>query len=174
MSVIQEFLEQIDVSGLDVALLPDELKAELCVRFPFPTSLRDKPRAQAEMVHRSYSVLWQHGTPLPAGTVRTDSLTDPSANPWPSSIATLLRIADVHVFEQMRIASGVSWVTGVKTNVRELVMSRNRIAHGNDTVSVTADDVRRLMQWATRFARASDEGLGIKLQELTGTAWAAS
>jgi hypothetical protein len=41
-SVLQEFLEQLDGSGVDVARLPKELKAELCLRFPYPDSLKDK------------------------------------------------------------------------------------------------------------------------------------
>jgi RiboL-PSP-HEPN len=170
-SVLQEFLEQLDGSGVDVARLPKELKAELCLRFPYPDSLKDKPRDQAELLHRTYSPLWRDGTPLPAGTIRTGSLTDPSANPWPASIASLLRTAGVDVFEYVRLTSGVAWVTGIKTNVRELVQSRNKVAHGDDTVSVTADDVRRLMQWATRLARAADATLGAKLGELTNATW---
>jgi hypothetical protein len=75
------------------------------------------------------------------------------------------------VFEYVRLTSGVAWVTGIKTNVRELVQSRNKVAHGDDTVSVTADDVRRLMQWATRLARAADATLGAKLGELTNATW---
>jgi hypothetical protein len=169
-SALQEFLERLDASGLDVALLPRDLKSELCLRFPFPSHIKD-PRDQAELVHRTYDVLWQDGTPLPKGTIRTGSLTDPTANPWPNSVASLFNVVEVDVYQSLRNAGGVGWITGVKDNVKELVMSRNRVAHGDDTVQVTADDVRRLMQWATRFARATDDALGAKLGALTGTSW---
>jgi hypothetical protein len=108
---------------------------------------------------------------LPPGTIRTGSLSDPSANPWPNSIASLMKLVDVDVYDTLRQTGGVPWVTGVKDGVKELVMSRNKIAHGDDTVQVTADDVRRLMQWATRMARATDVGLGLKLLALTGSDW---
>src|SRR5206468_612042 len=99
------------------------------------------------------------------------SLTDPSANPWPGSVASLMKLVDVDLFEELRHTGGVPWKTGVKDNVTELVLSRNKIAHGDDTVQVTADDVRRLMQWATRMARATDLALGLKLRALTGSDW---
>ncbi len=172
VSVLQEFLERIDGSGIDVDLIPTDLKAHLCIRFPYPSSMNDKPLEQAALLHQSYSILWQRGTLLAPGTLRTDSLTDPSQNPRPSAMAGLLDLAGVDVFKRIvKSAGGVPWVKGVKENVNELVMSRNKIAHGDDSVSVTADDVRRLMQWATRFARASDEGLGEKLNVLTGRSW---
>lgn len=169
-SALQEFLERIDESGVDVAELPRDLKSELCMRFPFPPHVKDE-RERAELIHRTYGVLWRDGTSLPPGTIRTGSLSDPSANPWPNSIASLMKLVDVDVYDTLRQTGGMPWVTGVKDGVKELVMSRNKIAHGDDTVQVTADDVRRLMHWATRMARAADVGLRLKLLALTGSDW---
>lgn len=169
-SAVQEFLERVDASALDVALLPRDLRAELCLRFPYPAHVKEAPD-QTELVHRSYAVLWQDGATLPPGTLRTGSLVDPSANPWPNSVATLLKLLDVDVYAQLRDLGGVPWVAGVKDNVKELVMSRNKVAHGDDSVAVTADDVRRLMQWATRLARSADLALANKLVELTAAGW---
>jgi hypothetical protein len=170
MSITQEYLEQIDKSSLDVASLPHGLKLELCLKFPYPASVHDQ-RDRAQLLHERYWVLWQDGKALPGGTLRTDSLLDPSANPWPDSLIRLFRHTGVEVPEVLRAKGGNAWIAGVGRNVKELVQSRNKLAHGDESVSVTADDVRRLMQWSTRFARATDDGLGVKLRELIGTGW---
>lgn len=170
LSVVQEFLESIDRAELNAGDLPPSLRSQLCLRFPFPAELRDDLE-KIEHAHRNYASLWVDDAPIPQGTIRTESLGDPSANPWPSTIQSLLENVDVDIFDYIGRAAGSERVNGIKTYVKELVKSRNKLAHGDDSVQVTSDDVRRLMQWSTRFARATDQALGAKLEELTGNAW---
>ncbi len=173
IDVSQEFLEAIDSSGLDVAQLPLSLRAELCMRFPYPSGTKEE-RDRVAILHTAYAPLWRDGTPLDPGTIRTDSLTDPSANPWPKAIQRLLGTMGIDYFGFVFDRWGVDRVNGIKTYVLDLVEKRNKIAHGDDGVLVSGADVRNLLQWSTRAARACDASIGARLFALTGSSWTTS
>lgn len=168
LSVVQEFLERVDSASVEAGRLPIELRAKLCLRFPVDS---DDEVMNTAAVHTTYAPLWRDAERIPPGTIRTDSLTDPSANPWPTTVRAVLMALGIDIFDFIGRDAGGPRVTAIKTQVNELVMSRNKLAHGDDSVQVTADDVRRLMQWSTRFARDADRAMDSRLRDLTGVGW---
>lgn len=168
-SLLEEFLERIDESGVVVDLIPETLRAQLCRWY------REKPgRLSAEetkVVHTRYAVLWTAGSALPIGTLKTDSLRD-DGNPWPNKVHELMRRCDVDLNAQIVIDHGHTYLDDLQSYVGELMDYRNAVAHGDDPgANWTAADVRLRMTWATRMARACDRGLGTKLTAITGSGW---
>jgi hypothetical protein len=85
-----------------------------------------------------------------------------------------MEVVGVDYFDFIYRTWGVERAKGIKAYVRDLVDKRNRIAHGDDSVYVTVEDVRRLLKWSTRAARACDVALLEQLVAWTGSGWEAS
>lgn len=168
-SLIEEFLERIDQSGVIVDAIPETLRAQLCRWY------HDKPgrlsAEQTRMVHTRYAILWTPGSVLPAGTLKTDSLAE-EGNPWPDKVHGLMKRCDVDLNAQIVADHGQPYLDDLQNYVGELMDFRNAVAHGeNPGANWTAGDVRLRMRWVTRMARACDKGLGAKLTAITGTGW---
>jgi hypothetical protein len=168
-SLLEEFLERIDQSGVVVDLIPEDLRAQLC-RCYYEKS--GPPNAfQTMQAHKRYAVLWTAGVVLPAGTIKTDSLRD-DKNPRPDFVKGLMQRCDVDVYKQILVTYGEAYLKDLQEYVGELIDFRNAVAHGDDAAgSWTASDVRLRMRWATRLARACDKALGAQLDAITGTGW---
>lgn len=60
----------------------------------------------------------------------------------------------------------------MQEEVAKLVRFRNEVVHGDEPQPVSTGEVWRSIRWAARLARGSDDALGAKLVELTGShAW---
>jgi hypothetical protein len=166
---LQEFLEQIDSSGITPDAIPETLRAWLCWRFlDEGTGTKEEKTSR---VHQQYVPLWTTGVPLPRGTIKTDSLPDKVWNPWPTRVQRLLKHCDIDLFARIKAEHGKPYLEDLKTYVDSLVQFRNEVAHGDEPAPWTAADVRLRMQWAVRLARACDHAIGDQLQSITGTSW---
>jgi hypothetical protein len=166
----EEFLERIDQSGVIVDRIPEVLRASLCrLYFGRPTSLSHR---QTTHVHLRYAVLWTSGSPLPPGTLKTNSLPNSVWNPWPDKVQELLARCDIDLFSMITTQHGVPYLNDMKEYVKELISFRNAVAHGDSPASNwSAADVRLRIRWVTRLARACDEALDRKLLDITGRGW---
>lgn len=167
-SLLEEFLERVDQSGVIVDQMPEKLRGELCRCY------YEKPNPNWELTmlaHKQYAVLWTPGAALPVGTLKTDSLGD-DANPWPHIVQGILRRCGVDLYERIVAAHGTPYLRDLEEYVGELVRFRNSVAHGDEpSGNWTAADVRLRMRWATRLARACDAALGDQLEAITGHGW---
>lgn len=172
-SLLEEFLEALDQSGVVVDSVPAEIRAQLCrlyVEKPGPGRLAVGPTRE---VHQRYAVLWVSGSTLRPGTIKTDSFRD-DGNPWPHKVRSLLSRCDVDLRSAVVAKHGQGYWDDLETYVAELIVFRNAVAHGdNPGAPWSARDVRRHMLWATRMVRACDEQLQAKLLLITGSGWPA-
>jgi hypothetical protein len=171
VSQVQEFLERIDHSGMPVDQIPDVLRAHLALRYP-----KSEPHEQnvlhAIAVQQANAPLWTAGVNVQPGMIKTSSLPDSVWNPWPNKVQELLGRCDIDLFSYINQQHGSTYLMDLKTNVKELVEFRNKVAHGDEPQPVGTPEVRRSMRWAIRLARASDIAFAEKLTELTGKpAW---
>jgi hypothetical protein len=169
-SVTQEFLERIDGSGVDVARISLRLRGELSARFPPSGDTMPRYEKAAE-AHRDYLPLWTDGIAIPVGTIRTDSLTDSVWNPWWKAVKALLERADVELWGELVVRYGPADAGDVVTHLDELVESRNKLAHGDNSVSATPTDLLRYARAAARMARATDASLDGRLTSVIGVGW---
>jgi hypothetical protein len=101
--------------------------------------------------------------------IKTGSLVDPVWNPWPSKTQNLLERAGVDLFYYIGQRHGKQYLHDLTAYVGELIEKRNKIAHGDNSVTTTVTDIRRYMQWSSRLARSCDEALGMQLGTIIGS-----
>lgn len=166
-SQVQEFLERVDQSGITVDHLPEVLRAHLALRYP-KDSTNEEAVIHAIKVQRANAPLWQTGVVIQPGTIKTACLPDRIWNPWPKKANELLARCDVDLFSWIEQRHDGRYLAEMKAHVGQLVKFRNEVVHGDEPQPVGAAEVWNSMRWAVRLARASDEALGAKLQELTG------
>ncbi len=167
-SIVAEFLEELGRSAIKVDAIPEVLRGNLCLRFPMARDDHRPAALKTAEMHKAYHVLWEPGTDLRPGTLRTDSLPDAVWNPWPKKTQELLARCDVDLFGSVESVHGKSYLGDMQKHVSDLVEFRNQVAHGDEPAALSASDVRLRMKWAIRLARACDEALGARLASLTG------
>ena len=169
-SQVQEFLERLDQSGLRAEQIPEVLRAQLILRYPKEGS--DNSVAHTIKVQRASAVLWQPGAVMQSGTIKTSCLPDSVWNPWPKKASQLLARCDVDLFGWINEAHGGRYLSEMQEEVAKLVKFRNEVVHGDEPQPVSTGEVWKSIRWASRLARNSDDALGAKLVELTGShAW---
>lgn len=169
-SQVQEVLERIDQSGLRADQIPEVLRAQLILRYPKEGS--DDSVGHTIKVQRATAGLWQPGTIMEAGTIKTSCLPDPVWNPWPKKASQLLARCDVDLFHWVNEVHGGRYLSEMQAEVAKLVSFRNEVVHGDEPQPVSTGEVWRSIRWAARLARDSDDALGAKLVEVTGhPAW---
>jgi hypothetical protein len=89
-------------------------------------------------------------------------------NPWPD------RIDDLFAFVGMKNPSKtISWQKAgngaVKSNLNNLVRTRNKIAHGTTGVVVYKSDVTRFRRYVEGFAKRFDTKLRTQIRSISGT-----
>lgn len=168
-AVVEEFLERIDASGVQVDQIPESLRTQLCRWYHAP---RKRPsELEIREVHKRYAVLWTAGAALPPGTIKADCF-DEGKNPWSDNVQAQLRRCGVDLFQLVEDSQGAGYLQDLRTYVDELVKFRNSVAHGDNPANTwTAADVRLRMAWAIRLARACDGYLGEELAAVTGASW---
>jgi hypothetical protein len=165
-SQLEEFLERIDQSGVVVDVIPETLRAQLCRLYHGrPGRLTEQ---ETKQVHEAYAVLWTPGATLPAGTLKTDSISDDS-NPWPDVVQGFMKRCDIDLYTEIETLHGAPYLANVKLYVGQLMEFRNAVAHGDaPPYNWTPGDMRLRMRWATRLARACDRALDAQLLTVTG------
>lgn len=170
-SQVQEFLEHLDQSRIQVDRIPEVLRAHLALRYPKSVGGEENV-LHAIKVQTANAPLWTSGRLMQPGTIKTGSLPDRVWNPWPKKANELLGRCDVDLFGWVERNHGPRYLEELQTHVGKLVEFRNEVVHGDEPQSVGTSDVWRSMRWAVRLARASDDALGERLTELTGQqAW---
>ncbi len=89
-------------------------------------------------------------------------------NPWPD------RIDELFAFVGMKKPSkSISWQkagnSAVRTNLNDLVRTRNKIAHGTTGVVVYKSDITRFRRYVEGFAKRFDTKLRTQIRSITGT-----
>ncbi|HEX6206131.1 MAG TPA: hypothetical protein VFZ29_10040 [Solirubrobacterales bacterium] len=166
-SQVQEFLERIDQSGIVVDRVPEVLRAQLILRYPRQDP-SDDAVTHAIKAQNAYASLWQSGSSMQPGTVKTGCLPDKIWNPRPKKANELLARCDVDLFGWIIENHDDRYLSEMKTHGDRLIEFRNEVVHGDEPQPVSTGEVWVSMRWAVRLARAADESLGAKLTELTG------
>lgn len=166
---VQEFLELIEERCETFGDVPRALRANLARKFISENDLK-KSEPYAELVE-SYASLFEDPAPLLAGTLKTDSFTDGSSNPWPDVVQGVLKLCGLDAYKRIKEIHSKSYLAEQKHYVEELIRFRNAIAHGSDPAPWTHSDLRLRLRWSIRFARDIDRIVEEGLVTITGEGW---
>ncbi|MCL5290717.1 MAG: MAE_28990/MAE_18760 family HEPN-like nuclease [Firmicutes bacterium] len=171
--VVQEAIDKINNSGINVSTLPYNLRVAHCM----PTIQEITKITDPEKLDEALKILMQSnyhfwfGDTLPPIKLETDCLTKNFANPSYEHIDKLFRNLGIRRFFGSLYSLGFKpqKIQAIKSTLDTLASLRHDIAHGNFSTSCSFLDLCRHIVVVNVFCEAVDARLGLHIKSLTGT-----
>lgn len=157
--IFEEYVRALCNSGVDVSQIPPKLRVAHVEKKLSEASKAGSRQEKSERLREAFelaSPLWEPGRAVQPGDLDGRQVTGRFSNPDFDQILWLFSFLDLR--EKVK---AISWQRAskksVRTNINEMVETRNGIAHGAINTGIRKADVTRYRKYVTGFGKAIDQ-----------------